>query len=307
MCAETKIGGVLAASITPIKPNGKPDYAAIPHYLDFLAQRGCHGALILGSTGEGPSFSVQERKRIYRSALDIRQKHPNFILLAGTGTPSLEESIQLTQYVFELTFDGVVVLPPYYFRKVSEEGILAWFDTILQRAVPQFGKLFYYHIPQLTGISVSLDLFQQLLDRHPTKFGGLKDSSSDAAFAQSLGERFGKDLIVFTGQDRLFGLALRNQAAGCITAGANLFSPWLRQVWDAHQQGIVLEDLETKIKTARAIMDQYSPASAFIKGVLPTLFSFPHWRVRPPILPFPPDTLHQAIQQLTYDLRLPTP
>ncbi|MGB9640744.1 MAG: dihydrodipicolinate synthase family protein, partial [Anaerolineales bacterium] len=176
MYPESKYGGVLAASITPIKPNGKPDYDAIPYYLDFLAQRGCHGALILGTTGEGPSFSVLERKQIYRSALEIRQKHPNFILLAGTGTPSLDESIQLTRYVFNLAFDGVVVLPPYYFRKVSEEGIFAWFDIILQRAVPPSRKLYYYHIPQLTGISVSLDLFQQLYDHHPTKFGGLKDS-----------------------------------------------------------------------------------------------------------------------------------
>lgn len=307
MSAQTQINGVLAASITPIKPNGKPDFAAIPLYLDFLAQRGCHGALILGTTGEGPSFSVVERKRIYRSALEIRQKHPDFILLAGTGTPSLDESILLTRYAFELGFDGAVVLPPYYFRKVSEDGIFAWFNTLIQKAVDLFGKLFYYHIPQITGISLSLNLIQRLLDQHPTKFGGLKDSSSDTAFAQILGERFGKDLSVFTGQDRLFGFALRNNAAGCITAGANLFSPWLRQVWDAHQQGIVLDNLENDIKTARTIMDQIPPASAFIKGVLPALFSFPTWTVRPPILSHPSETLHQAIQQLTYDLHLPTP
>lgn len=307
MSSQSKIGGILAASITPIKPDGKPDYAAIPSYLDFLVQRGCHGALILGTTGEGPSFSVIERKRIYRSALEIHQKHPDFILLAGTGTPSLDESIQLTRYVFDLGFDGVVVLPPYFFHSVSEDGIFAWFDTLIQKAVAPFGKLFYYHIPQLTGISLSLNLLQRLLDHHPTKFGGLKDSSSDAAFAQILGDRFGNALSVFTGQDRLLGWALSNNAAGCITAGANLFSSWLRQIWDAHQQGITLENLENDIKAARTIMDQNPPASAFIKGILPTLFSFPAWTVRPPILPYSPERLHQAIQQLTNDLLLPTP
>lgn len=301
------MSGVLAACITPITSDGKPDYPAIPHYLDFLAQRGCHGALILGTTGEGPSFSVTERKRIYRSALDVRQKHPNFILLAGTGTPSLDESIRLTRYIFKLGWDGVVVLPPYYYRKASEDGIFAWFDTLINKAVPPSGKLFVYHIPHLTGIAFSLDFLQRLLDKHPTKFGGLKDSSSDIEFARQLGERFGKDLTVFTGQDRLFGWALRNQAAGCITAGANLFSPWLRQVWDAHLQGILLEDLENKIKEARDILDHYSPASAFIKGVLPALFQLPNWQVRPPLMPFPPTTLHHAIQQLTYDLQLPIP
>ncbi len=307
MVQQANLSGVLAACITPISNDGKPDYPALPHYLDFLAQRGCHGALILGTTGEGPSFSVTERERIYRSALEVRQKHPNFILLAGTGTPSLDESIRLTRYIFKLGWDGVVVLPPYYYRTVSEDGIFAWFDTLINKAVPSSGKLFAYHIPQLSGIGFSLDLLQRLLDKHPTKFGGLKDSSSNAEFARQLGERFGKDLTVFTGQDRLFGWALHNQAAGCITAGANLFSPWLRQVWDAYLQGIHLEVLENRIKEARGILDQYSPAAAFIKGVLPALFQLPNWPVRPPLLPFPPTTLQQAIHQLTYDLQLTIP
>ncbi|MGB9674008.1 MAG: dihydrodipicolinate synthase family protein [Anaerolineales bacterium] len=301
MTTTTPIGGVIAASITPIRSNCKPDYGAIPAYLDFLAQRGCHGALVLGTTGEGPSFSFQERKQIYRSALEIKQKYPDFLLLAGTGTPSLDETIRLTKFVFEIGLDGVVVLPPYYFRNASQAGLLVWFNNLMDKAVPQEGRLFAYHIPQLTGIRFPIEFLARLHDLHPTKFAGLKDSSAEEEYAKELGKRFGKDLTVFTGQDRLFGFALRNQAAGCITAGANLFSPWLRQVYDAHIHGIILTDLEDKIKKARSIMDQYSPASALIKAVLPSLFKLPLWTVRPPILPLEKSQVQSAIQQLSYE------
>ncbi len=301
MLSSSRISGVFAASITPIKPNGEPDYSALPSYLDFLAQRGCQGALILGTTGEGPSFSVRERKKIYRSALEIRQKYSSFILLAGTGTPSLDETRQLTRYAFEIGMDGVLVLPPYYFRKITDEGLFAWFDQVIQKAVPRSGKLFYYHIPNMTGINLSIEFLHKLHDQYPDQFAGLKDSSSDVDFALRLGEQFGNELCVLTGQDRLFGIALRNHASGCITAGANLFSPWLSQVWEAHQKSTNSDELEKKIQKARLVMDQYSPASALIKAVIPTLFNLPNWQVRPPVLPLDQSQTQEAVQQLSYE------
>ena len=86
------LDGVYAAVITPLTSQGKIDLEQIPSYLGFLAQRGCHGALLLGTTGEGPSFAHHERVELMKAALDVRQEHPDFKLLAGTGTPSLEET-----------------------------------------------------------------------------------------------------------------------------------------------------------------------------------------------------------------------
>src|SRR5512143_3179954 len=100
------LAGVYAAAVTPLKADFSPDVDAIPPFLSFLAGRGCHGALILGTTGEGPSFSPAERETIWRAAVKVRQQHPEFRLLAGTGTPSLTETIDLTRMAFDIVFDA---------------------------------------------------------------------------------------------------------------------------------------------------------------------------------------------------------
>jgi 4-hydroxy-tetrahydrodipicolinate synthase len=152
------IQGIFAASITPLNPDFSPDLDAIPIYLNFLASRGCNGALVLGTTGEGPSFSPQQRLKIFQAAQDVRQEWPEFKLLAGTGTPSLDESARLTRSAFELGMDGVVLLPPFYFRDSGEEGLYAWYENILKRSVPAGGTVLAYHIPAVSGVPLSIDL-----------------------------------------------------------------------------------------------------------------------------------------------------
>src|SRR5512147_2610790 len=190
------LAGVYAAAVTPLDPDSDIDQAGLVSLLSFLAQRGCHGALLLGTTGEGPSFSPQEREVIFRAALQVRQAFPGFRLLAGTGTPSLEETVLLTSAAFDLGFNGVVVLPPYYFRNVSDDGLFAWFSQVLSRAVPEEGYLLGYHIPPVSGVPLSLDLLARLKDAFPDRFAGIKDSSADPDHALRLGERFGHSLLV---------------------------------------------------------------------------------------------------------------
>ena len=133
------ISGVYAAAITPLKDDFSPDLDAIPEYLSYLANNGCHGALMLGTTGEGPSFNEPERLDILKAALEIKNDFPNFSLLAGTGTPSLEETILLTKSAFDNGFDGVVVLPPYYFHQATDNGLFTWYQELINRSVPQDG------------------------------------------------------------------------------------------------------------------------------------------------------------------------
>ncbi|MCK4901590.1 MAG: dihydrodipicolinate synthase family protein, partial [Anaerolineales bacterium] len=103
------LSGVYAAAVTPLREDATLDISALPTLLEFLANRGCHGVLLLGTTGEGPSFAPNERIALLRAALEVRQTIPDFRLLAGTGTPSLEETIALTRASFDLGYDGVVV------------------------------------------------------------------------------------------------------------------------------------------------------------------------------------------------------
>jgi 4-hydroxy-tetrahydrodipicolinate synthase len=217
--------------------------------------------------------------------------------MAGTGTPSLEESIELTCAAFDLGYDGVVVLPPYFYRKASDEGLFAWFDRLIHRAVPSGGTLIGYHIPNVTGIALSFDLLARLKDAFPDQFAGIKDSSADPEHAVRLGERFGQDLMVYSGTDSYFKLALEHSAVGSITALANLRSPDSRIVWETFQQGQVDEAAHARLKLARAVMDHYPPNPPLYKALISRLHSFPDWGVRPPLTPHPPDLIEAALQE----------
>ncbi len=292
--------GVFAAVLTPLRADFSIDLDGIAPLLDFLADRDCHGALLFGTTGEGPSFSPRERLQALQRAQDWRNAHPDFRLLAGTGTPSLQETIELTRAASDLGLDGVVTLPPYYFRKVSDEGLFAWFSQVIERAVPP-GKAFLgYHFPNVSGVPLSIDLLARLQKTFPDCFAGIKDSSGQADFARQLGDQFGPELVVLTGSDRLFSQALENHAAGCITAMANLYSPDLRRVWDSFAQGnrSVQEQNQSRLTAAREIMERYPPFPPLLKALIARQYNFPRWPVRPPLLPLTDELVEQALTDL---------
>lgn len=238
----------------------------------------------MGTTGEGPSLGLESRLELLRTAQSWRRAHPAFHLLAGTGMPSLEDTIRLTRAAFEQGMDGVVVLPPYYFRKFSDEGLFSWYSQVLQNAVPEGAAFFGYHIPGVTGIPLSLDLLARLLDAFPTRFAGIKDSSTSPQQARELGERFGDDMFVFNGTDPLFTLALENKASGCITALANLRALDLVRVWQAYTNGVQDLEAQARLLAVRSITDRYSPAAPLLKCLVAHAYHFPRWAVQPPLL-----------------------
>jgi len=277
------LAGVYAAAVTPLKNDSSLDLESVPALLNFLASRGCHGALFFGTTGEGPSFSPSERETLLRVASDHRNTIPGFRLLAGTGTPSLSETIDLTKLAFDLGYDGVVVLPPYYFRKATDEGLFNWFSEVIKKAVPSDKFLLGYHFPNVAGIGFSIELLARLKDSFPTQFAGIKDSSHDPALASELGKKFGTDLAVFNGTDSYVQLAMQNKAAGCITAPANLISPDLREVWDLTNEGKDASEAQTRVTKQRHILEKYPPFPPTLKALLNEIHGLPKWTVKPPL------------------------
>lgn len=297
---EKSLRGVFAAAVSPLLPDYSPDPEGIPILLDFLAKRGCHGALLFGTTGEGPSFAPEERQILFRAAAAYRDQNPDFTLLAGTGTPSLSETITITRIAFESGFDGVVVLPPYFYRKASDDGLFAWFSHVIREAVPKGGKLLGYHIPPVSGVALSVDLLSRLKSAFPNRFAGIKDSSAEPEHARRLGEMFGKDLVVLNGTDRLFSLALESHASGCITALANLCSPDLRMVWDSFQSGCPDSHAQDRLNKNRSILEAYPPAPPFLKALLPRLHRLPAWSVRPPLMPLQKELVDKAESEFLF-------
>ena len=296
MTFQHPLAGVYAAAVTPLR-DSTLDLDSVPRLFNFLASRGCHGAVMFGTTGEGPSFSPAEREALMRCAREVRNSMPGFRLIAGTGTPSLSETIDLTKLAFELGFEGVLVVPPYYFRKATDNGLFLWFSELIQKAVPPDGCLLGYHFPNVAGIGLSLDLMMRLKDTFPTQFAGIKDSSHDANLARALGESFGSDLAVFTGTDSYLELAMQNKAAGCITAPANILSADLREVWDAMNAGLDSTAAQRRVKEQRDILDQYPPFPATLKALLHRRHGLPRWSVRPPLEPLPQEMEDQVVQK----------
>jgi len=296
------LAGVYAAAVTPLKHDFSPDLEEIPALLTFLAKRGCHGILFLGTTGEGPSFSPEERCNILQAACQSRAKLPpaqsgTTKILAGTGTPSLSETISLTRSAFDLGCEGVIVLPPYYFRKATEEGLFRYFSELIHKAVPADGFLLGYHIPGTAGIGFSIELLRRLKDAFPRQFAGIKDSSHDVEFARLLGKCFGADLLVLNGTDSHLQLALENHAEGCITAPANLISPDLRRIWDGYQGGEDVSPIQNRVTGIRQILEKYSPFPPMLKALLARQYGFPRWPVRPPLDEAAPEVVEIVLEE----------
>jgi len=285
MTSTHPLAGVYAAAVTPLREihGSTLDLESVPVLLNFLASRGCHGAVLFGTTGEGPSFSPSEREALMRAASAYRDELPGFRLIAGIGTPSLSETIELTKLAFDLGYDAALALPPYYFRNATDTGLFNWFSELINKAVPLDKYLLGYHFPRVAGIGFSIELLARLKDAFPTQFAGIKDSSHDAELARNLGEKFGYDMVALTGTDSYVQLAMQNKAAGCITAPANILSPDLRTVWDLMREGKDTSQAQARVTQQREILDKYPPFPPTLKAMLHRLYGLPRWSVKPPL------------------------
>ena len=296
MISAHPLAGVYAAAVTPLKDDSTLDLDSVPALANFLASRGCHGVVLFGTTGEGPSFSSKERGEVMRALKENRPAGSR--LIAGTGTPSLTETIELTESAFDLGYDAVLVLPPYYFRKATDDGLFNWFSEVIRKAVPAEKFLIGYHIPPLIGVGFSIPLLKRLKNAFPDQFAGVKDSSHDADFARSVGDAFGSELLVLNGTDSYLQMAMEHHAAGCITAPANLISPDLREVWDLIRDGKDPSLAQARATEKRHILEKYLPFPPALKALMHRLHGLPRWAVRPPLENLAEDKIQSAFDEL---------
>lgn len=257
------IEGTYAAVITPFGNDTKPVLDELVGHLHHLKKKGCDGVLVCGTTGEGTSMSVPERKMVLKAAVEA---NTGLHIFAGTGAASIEDAIDLTQSAFDSGVSGVVVLPPFFFRELQFEGICDFYSILLTRAVPTEGSLLLYHNPIATNTFVSLDLLKWLSDRFPQQVVGIKDSSNDLSHTRQLCSEF-PHLSVFVGDDRLLAPARLSGAAGAITGLANIFADLLKDAWQAVRETADTENAQQRLSAAHAMLDGL-PRIAAIKTLL---------------------------------------
>ena len=215
-----RIGGVIAAVPTPFDRLGEPDLDLFVEHALWALDNGCDGLNVLGTTGEANSLSSAQRKSVMEAAAKAL---PNDRLMVGTGTPDLATTVDLTRFAFERGFAVTLVLPPYYYKPVSDDGLFAWFESLVQQTGDTPVPIYLYNFPQLTGITFSAELAARLAQAFPERVLGMKDSSGDLDYAAGIARIDGFD--VFPSSEVALARAAVDGFAGCISATVNINAP----------------------------------------------------------------------------------
>lgn len=211
--------GVFCAAMTPLTADFAPDHAPFVAHARRLLERGCDGIALLGTTGEANSFSAAQRRALLEAA--VAGGIPPERLMPGTGVTALAETVELTRHAVALGVPAVVMLPPFYYRTASDEGLFAAYSEVIERVGDPRLRVVLYHIPHISGVAISHDLIAHLRGRYPETVTGIKDSSGDFDNHAAMLARF-PGLAVLTGADELMLPLLERGGAGCITATSNL-------------------------------------------------------------------------------------
>jgi 4-hydroxy-tetrahydrodipicolinate synthase len=274
-------GGVMAAVLTPLNEDLSPNHAAwLAHCRDLIAQ-GCSGLAVLGTTSEANSFTLSERlamlDALSESDIDAGLSVP------GVGCCALPDTVALCRKAMEIGSAGVLMLPPFYYKPVTDDGLFAAYSEIIQRVGDPKLKILLYHIPQNTGVPITLSLIEKLVAAYPDTVVGIKDSAGDFANMQAMVEGF-PGFRVFSGSDAYLLDILRIGGAGSITACNNIsarqsvdvLANWQTDDADAYQAAL----------SAIRLATQKFPLVEALKEAMARLSGDDAWRMlRPPLMP----------------------
>jgi 4-hydroxy-tetrahydrodipicolinate synthase len=276
--------GVLVPVLTPFTASGSPDAERFIAFCDWLLDQGAGGLAVFGTTSEANSMSGTERMGLLDRLIDAGI--PAQKLMPGTGACSMSEAADLVKHAVGHGCGGVLMLPPFYYKGVSDEGLFGFISGVIDNVASAALRVYLYHIPPVAQVGYSLDLVGRLISAYPGTVVGLKDSSGDWDNTAALLERF-PNFAVFPGSEVFLLDALRKGAAGCITASGNVNVPGIRRVYD-NWQGPQADALQAEITTLRKALQAY-PMVPTLKRIVAHFHNDPDWAaVRPPLTPLDP-------------------
>ncbi len=268
-----KLKGAMTAIVTPFDEAGVLNLGPLEPFLDFQRAAGIDGVVVCGTNGEAVSLTVAERKRYLEAVVERRG---SFTVIAGTGAANLPDTIELTIHAGACGADAVLVLPPFFYKNPSAQGVADFFRRVLDASdIP----VLLYSIPQQTAVPIT-DEILALLQGHP-RLAGLKDSAGQWERTNALvtGRR---DLSILVGSDELLGRALPAGAPGCISGTANSFPELVVEIVRAAERGGDVAAAQARLDAAKSIVLQY-PLIGGNKSVLANR-GIPRMYVRPPLV-----------------------
>jgi 4-hydroxy-tetrahydrodipicolinate synthase len=297
-----RIRGVLAPVVTPFGSDLSPDADRLVRHCRWLVAQGV-GLAVFGTNSEANSLSVDERLALLDRLVEAGI--PPGRMMPGTGCCSISDSIRLTQRAVQHGVAGCLMLPPFYYKGVTDEGLYRNFATIIEAVGDARLRIYLYHIPQVAQVGISAELIARLLKAYPESIAGIKDSSGDWNHTTGLLSRFvGSGFDVFAGSESFLLPNLRNGGVGCISATANVNPAAIDQL--ARQwQTAEADALQAGLDTVRSIFQKRPMISALKQAVA-------HWsgdagwvRVRPPLVELDAQQARDLISDLeavTFDM-----
>ena len=280
----SNITGVIPAVPTPFSLDGKLDAAAFLEHGQWCLDHGASALNILGTTGEANSLSVSLRREIMTVAAENLDRSR---LMVGTATPDLATTIDLTQRAESLGYAAALVLPPFYYKPVSEDGLFAWFDRLI--AATGTIDRYLYNFPQLTGIVFGPDFATRLKAAHPERIRGAKDSSGDLDYARNLAAI--RDFDVFPSSETALAEAATSGFAGCISASVNVNPALADRLWRDQAN----DTLAQKVRALRAGVAAF-PLIGAVKHLVGRRTGNAIWsHVMPPNLPITDETARETL------------
>lgn len=278
--------GILAPNLTPFEDDGRIAEDLYVAHAKHLLDVGCAGLIPFGTTGEAASVGIEERMQMIDRL--IASGIPASRLMPGTGCTNLPDTTRLTRHAVEVGCAGVLVLPPFYYKAASDDGLFAYFIRLIESVDHPALRIVLYHIPHVAGVGLSVPLVRRLREAFPETVVGIKDSSGGWTNTSALGEIEG--LAVYPGTELLLPQALAAGSPGCITATANVNAPALVRLAE-----FLLADQEAggaafkPVRQVRLAVQEHPPIAA-MKALLARRTGDARWRnVRPPLEPMPED------------------
>jgi 4-hydroxy-tetrahydrodipicolinate synthase len=292
------IKGVFCAAATPLDENLNPDLGKLAAHAKRLLADGCHGVAMLGSTGEANSFSTAERKAMLEAV--IASGVAGHQLLPGTGVPAFPETAELTKHALSLGVTTVVMLPPFYYKGVSQQGLIDSYSRVFDTVNDSRLQVILYHIPPIAQIAIPAEVIAALIEKFPGTIVGVKDSSGDLEHMKMLVESF-PDLSILAGADPFMLPLLKQGGAGCITATSNVVGAQLRTVFDHFGDASKVAEVEAaqaRIVALRNLSNSYVQIPT-IKAMVAHRVGDNDWcRMRPPFVALDAEQRQAVFAQL---------
>jgi len=282
MTAPKRLSGVLSPVVTPFRRDFSPDPARYVRHCKWLLANGCSGLAVFGTNSEANSLSVEERMVLLETL--VQEGVPADKLMPGTGCCSITDSVRLTAHAVALGCPGVLMLPPFYYKGVSDEGLYRNFAEVIERVGDKRLQLYLYHIPPVSQIPITLALIERLLKKFPGAVAGVKDSSGDWSNTRAMLDAFAKSgFDVFAGSEVFLLDNMRGGGKGCITATGNINPAAIDKVF-RNWRGTDADALQKDITATRNVMQKY-PMMAALKAVIAHYARDPEWAtMRPPLV-----------------------